>query len=643
MPVDPNIINKLSTDLDNLNKVIDDISKQISTNLNKQFATTSQTINDIIGGLSNGKDVAAETASLLKKTQIENRRLSLDQNRLQAQLLDINNQLAKKYTAKLKAQKESIAAQIQDNALQQQLNDELLDYLRILSATAETESKITEEKKKQNNLTDIAKKQYDSIAESLGKGARIAFVFKAIVDAGFRFSKISTDIGKNLGYSADRANDLTNRLALMAQGSSNMNVTLQNASDAMNELSSATGYVTEYSADALETQIMLTKQFQLTADEAAGIYKLSVLTGKSSKTVNDNMVNAFAATKNNLKVGVPFKAAMAEAAKVSGILASNLQNNPTRIVEAVVQAKALGTSLEQTARQGEALLNFETSIESELKAELITGKQINLERARAAALVGDQVTLAQELVSQVGSLEEFDRMNVIQKKAIAEAVGLTADEVARQLQNQKIALETGKSLAQVNADDLKKAQERQSAQDKFNTAITKLQDLIGNVVAGPLGQLLDILGKALDFVGKITAGIQEAFGSTAAKTFLGALAGLAVGGLPGLFIGAGIGAASGLADDMVGYGARTLITPQGAVALNNNDTVIAGTNLFKGDDVMSFPKGALNMGGADFSPMINAINEVRAAVKDLASRPVNINIDGKQVGTSLVQSTYKLA
>ncbi len=38
---------------------------------------------------------------------------------------------------------------------------------------------------------------------------------------------------------------------------------------------------------------------------------------------------------------------------------------------------------------GESLLNFETSIENELKAELITGKQLNLERARAAALTGD--------------------------------------------------------------------------------------------------------------------------------------------------------------------------------------------------------------------------------------------------------------
>jgi len=643
MAVDPQIVKKLSEDLDNLNDIINDVSKQIQTNLNKQFAATSESINDIVGGLEKGKDVAAETASALKKAQVENRKLGLDQNRLQAQLLEVEKQLARNYSAKLKKQKDSLALQIQDNLLQQQINDALLDYLKTLSAAAETESKITEEKKKQNTLTSFASKKYKDIEESLGRGARIAFIFKSIVDAGFRFSKISTDIGKNLGYGADRANDLTNRLALFAQSSSNANITLQNAADAMNELSSSTGYVAEYSADALETQIMLTKQFGLTAEEAAGIYKFSVLTGKASSEVNKQMTGAFAATRNNLRAGVPFKAAMAEAAKVSGILASNLQNNPTRIVEAVVQAKALGTSLEQAAKQGEALLNFETSIESELKAELLTGKQINLERARAAALVGDQVTLTQELVNQVGSLEEFDRMNVLQKKAIAEAVGLTADELARQLQNQKIALETGKSLAQVTEEELAKTKERQDAQTKFNNAVTKLQDLIGNIVAGPLGQMLEMLGDVANAVGWITAQLQEAFGSTAAKTFLGALAGLAIGGLPGLFIGAGLGAASGLADDMVGYGARTLLTPQGAVALNNNDTVIAGTNLFKGDDVMSFPKGALSMGGADLTPMINAINEVRTAVKDLASRPVNINIDGKQVGTSLVQSTYKLA
>ena len=45
----------------------------------------------------------------------------------------------------------------------------------------------------------------------------------------------------------------------------------------------------------------------------------------------------------------------------SGELAANLGYNPELIAAAVVQTKALGTTLEQTKAQGDALLNFESS------------------------------------------------------------------------------------------------------------------------------------------------------------------------------------------------------------------------------------------------------------------------------------------
>jgi len=107
-------------------------------------------------------------------------------------------------------------------------------------------------------------------------------------------------------------------------------------------------------------------------------------------------------------------------------------------------------------------------------------------------------------------------------------------------------------------------------------------------------------------------------------------------------IGAGLTAlAMGTADDMVspapggsGYGKRTLLGPEGAIQLNDKDTVIAGTNLF-GDDVKSSPgrstemagKGAIKIqsgGGNDTSAIISAINA-------LSNRPINVSIDGKKV------------
>ena len=555
------------------------------------------------------------------------------------------------------------------------IKQRLEDQLKTLQGIAEQEEKALELEKERNATSGFIKEKYKDLAKSFKEFFSIASIFKIILDGALRFVKISTDIGKNLGYGADNANRVASNMIDVAQSANNVNVTFQNLADAANELSTATGYVAEYSADALETQIMLTKQFGLTGEEAAGIYRLSILTGKSSKAVNDAMVGAFVATRNQLKVGVPFKATIAEAAKVSGVLASNLQNNPKRIVEAVTQAKALGTSLEQAARQGEALLNFESSLENELKAELLTGKQLNLERARAAALIGDQVTLTEELAKNVGTIEEFDRMNVLQKKAIAEAVGLTADELAKQLQNQKIAIENGKSLAEVTADELTKAQERQNVQDKFNQSILKLQDFFGNLLAGPLGQFLEYLTKSLDTITSIAAVfgtiwainkaivaveiIKSALASAnlakqaalniSATEELGVRVGIATAAVlanPLLLI-AGLAAAAGVAgliygsvkkgDDIMsegGYGKRTLLAPEGAIRLNDNDTVIAGTNL---------GGGGMSGGSIDLTPMIAAINEVKIAVNQLMNRPVIINMDSKQVGSSLVQASPKSA
>ena len=232
----------------------------------------------------------------------------------------------------------------------------------------------------------------------------------------------------------------------------------------MNELNTATGGVAEYSADALETQIMLTKQLGLSGEEAAGIYKFSVLTGKASSQVNDEMAAAFANTRNLVKGSANFKTTMAEVAKVSGQLAINFKNNPAALTAAIVQAQKLGTTLEQTKNQGEALLNFESSIENELKAELLTGQQMNLERARAAALMGDQATVMKELANQGMTLEKFQNMNVIAQKSFAEALGLSADQLSEQLRKHKYRdWETDRKSTRLNSSHITRSRMPSSA------------------------------------------------------------------------------------------------------------------------------------------------------------------------------------
>ena len=479
-------------------------------------------------------------------------------------------------------------------------------------------------------------------------------IFTFIITKALEANKQTVELGKQLGYGVGRAYLLRENIAEVARNSYNMNITAASATEAFSQLAQSTGLVSEFTADQLETQIKLTKQVGLTADEAAQVQRFAVLNNKTSEETYRSFLKGITATRNQLKVGIDFKATLAEAVKVSGQLAANLGNNPETIGRAIVTAKAFGMTLEQVAKSGESLLNFESSIENELKAELLTGKQLNLERARAAALAGDQISLAEELNKNIGTSAEFTKMNVLQQKALAESVGMTADELANTLRKREEAIASGKSLAQITEEEAAQALERQNIQEKFSAAMLKLQDIIGNLVAGPLGMLLDGLSYAFNIVNLIAEPFRlisslinsilpsaNAF-STILKGILFTTIGIMtfinpVKSLLSLaLLGGAIMGVKALAkgDDVVspGYGNRVLSTPEGSISLNNKDTIVAGTDL-----------GGGSMPSIDLTPMISAINEVRAAVDRLYSKDQSINMDGKKVGTTLVQGSYKVA
>ena len=567
------------------------------------------------------------------------------------------------------------------------------DVAEVLEKAKMTAASIAEAGGNANSL----KNQFKLVGNALGDaGLKIAGNFvkstlsvEKMMEAAFAASKESVNLSKNLGYGAENADRVRANFASIERSSTNINVTTKNLSKAFNELSSATGFVSEYSEDALVTQIKLTEQLGLSGDEAAGVYKFSILTGKSSEETYQSMLRGYVATRNTLRVGVPFKAAMAEASKVTGQLAANMGYNLENTIKGVVATKALGTSLEQAKSQGEKLLDFQSSIESELKAELITGQQLNLERAIATALMGDQVTVAEELAAQGMTAAKFSQMNVVAQKSYAEALGTTSDELANQLMKREQAIASGKSLAQITAEEADEAAKRQDAQTKFNAAVEKLQSLFGNLVAGPLGTMLEVLGSVLNLVNMIFvpigmvydlfAGIGSAIGGlipdlgivgkilkaiagvaivwAAYSTYAAistALAATVVGGIVAPIVGAiaaGLILTTGFAalnaDDMQqsGYGKRTILSPEGAIRLNDNDTIVAGTDLGgKDNSVKSSDKGeSIKSPSIDLSPMISAINEVTSAVNQLNAKKWDVYLDSKVVGTGLMQKSYKSA
>jgi hypothetical protein len=152
-------------------------------------------------------------------------------------------------------------------------------------------------------------------------------------------------------------------------------------------------------------------------------------------------VNISGATKDtalNIQSGIAKSAAMRGVlpADVFQDIANNTEQFATfakdggqNIGEAAIRARELGISLDTVFKVSDGILDFQSSIENELKASLLIGRQLNLNEARRLAMAGDMAGLQEEILRQVGSEEELQRMNAIQRKSLAGALGVTVSEL----------------------------------------------------------------------------------------------------------------------------------------------------------------------------------------------------------------------
>jgi hypothetical protein len=374
---------------------------------------------------------------------------------------------------------------------------------------------------------------YNKLKETdLGKWAggvidKIGLGFAALFTRMLEFDKMLTTSAKQLGISVEGARNLAVVFegASMNAGKINSNANMlvsniKNQFEAQNQINEAFGTAVMLTDQERIDLVVITKQLGLQAEEAAKIYKLHILSGKSVNdilhTVSDQVIRA----RSLYGVNLNLKQTMQEVAKVNDQIAIQYRNNPEAIAKAVVQVKALGLSMDQAASASEKMLDFAGSLQNELEAELLTGKAINLEQARYYALMGDTANAAKELMNNVGGIEEYQNLNVLQQKSLAQAVGMTREELSKTVREQELlkgtqyqtveamkeaaalAAREGKSQEFLNSlrqagtsEELIRQATQISNQEKFQMAIEKLQETLANIMTGPFGKLIDGFGK----------------------------------------------------------------------------------------------------------------------------------------------------
>lgn len=402
----------------------------------------------------------------------------------------------------------------------------------------------------------------------------------------------------------------------------------------------------------------------LSAEEAGNLALQSKISGNTIDSFQDGLLaGADAANRMNKSVVAP-GIVLKDVLNTSKGISASLGNNPERLGKAATAARAFGMELKQVDSIASSLLNFESSIEAELEAQLLTGKNINLAKAREFALTNDLEGLSAELAKNGASAAEFANMNRIAQEALAKSVGMSRDDLAKSI----LLQESSKDLSEEQRASVlgvtKEQLQQVGIQERLNKSIDKLAQAFAPIL-DTLVPVVDLLGSALQIASLIAVPftslikLGESFGGTLGKI----VAGLVAAGVAALILNSsltfGVGAAIALA--AAGAGIMFLKSSTKIGDLNSpaeGKTVVSTKEgglfeLSPNDDLIAAPgASAIMEGGAaggmsiSIQPLVAEIQSMKQELKSIlttiANKEGSIYLDSDLVGKGLVLGSTRV-
>lgn len=330
--------------------------------------------------------------------------------------------------------------------------------------------------------------QMKNVAKDMKKSTnllkKLVNMMVAVAKASLKVNQEVTSIGRGLGISTAQARNVRRNLLRISQVSGDIAVNFKTVTKTFGELNKAFGTASmAFRTELLATATSFRERMGLSAQATAELVKLSHAQGKQLKANTIEAIGAIKAVEKERGVRFDIKGILEETAKVSGLVKAQLGGSLENITEAIAKAKAWGAELNTIVSASKQLLNFEQSINDEFTAEVLLGKDINLNRARLLSLTGEYGELAEELKNQSMDFLEFSKLNVIQAEAYAKALGMSADTLGDiLLQNENLNSLMEQARAEGDAQTLQRLQQL-STQEKFNYAIQRLKDALIGLIA----------------------------------------------------------------------------------------------------------------------------------------------------------------
>lgn len=483
-------------------------------------------------------------------------------------------------------------------------------------------------------------------------------VLGTLVKKMFDLNKQVVETGRALGYSQLQMTALTMELNAAAVSSGEFLATNVDLLKTVQQTTEQLGIQGDIlGSKNIVGATVLRDQLGLSAEEAINLAANSSIAGQNVQTIADQVYRSVNAFNLQNRTAIEARGILQETAKVSKDLGARFAFNTTEIAKAVTEAKNLGLTLSEVSSVADNLLQFESSITAELEAELLTGKDLTLERARQLALNNDLAGLAKELEAQNISALEYSQMNRLQQEATAKAVGMTADQLGKTLYQQQLNNLSAEQFKAIYGEQNYEAAKQVSIQERLEKAITKVADALTPVLElfASLASNAGLLYGSIALIGAVslakTIGSLAIMASTLASSAVGA-AGLASALTFGVAAVAIVGAIAAIVSALSsanssaqtvqdgvtgpGKGPFTITDKFGATAVTHaKDGIAVSPNIRRTTKENTTAT-------LDIAPMISELREVKGVLSKILSKEGTVQIDSTKAGTAFAMGTSKL-
>ena len=477
----------------------------------------------------NIKHLAAEK-NLKEVTKAHNEAIASGSKAQQRKLERELNAASKKALAAKKEQ------EIANSIYQTSLNE-----VREQEKLVDIEQEYIEKLKTQNKLASIASGVLDQMGE-LGehiknKSLNWTDVLKKGVTNFLEYDKVAFSLRKSMGL-------LRGDFDILQKNVKDLGIELQNLGISFEQVAaSTTAIANEFnmfvaSSKELVTNVsVMAAQFGIAESDSVKFLKTMSSVAGTTIQAQEGMMG-FAKELSNA-AGVPMPFVMKDVAEAGDDVRIFTGRSAENLIKGAVQARLMGTTMQNMANTAKKLLDFQTSIADEMEASVLLGKDINFEQARNLAYRKDFVAANQEIL-RIAKQVNFDGMDPYQAEAFAKASGKSLQELQEMLQadqqiesvrkgtNEQLKAQLEKfdqlkrarkeeiqdvgKIAEANARNKMNQEKVNILSNEFNKLMSKLSKPVTDVIERLSDKLLDIGIEYLPMINEGITNLAPAFG-----------------------------------------------------------------------------------------------------------------------------------